>query len=207
MRSAASPPDVVELLHAIARAMQRRSVRWYVFGAQAAIVYGRPRMTADVDVAVELPGGAAPSELVVELAAESIALRFEPSPAFLAETRLLPMVHAPSGLPIDMLITGPGLEEEFLDRARSIELGGVAIPIVSAEDLLAMKLLAGRRKDLDDARGVLSAQAGSLDLSRTRDVLAALEAALGDTRLLRRLERLLRTAKPRGTARKPRGRA
>lgn len=192
MRSAASRPAVVELLHALARGMQRGGLRWYVFGAQAASVHGRPRMTADVDVAVELGRGTA-HDLARELATEGIVLRFEPSATFLAETRLLPMVHAPSGLPADVLVTGPGLEEEFLERARVIEVDGVPIPFVSAEDLVAMKILAGRRKDLDDVRGVLAAQSGKLDLARTRDVLAALEAALDEPRLLRRLDRLLGT--------------
>ena len=61
----------------------------------------------------------------------------------------------------------------------------------SPEDLVAMKILAGRRKDLDDVRGVLLEQAERLDLERTRDVLGALEAALDDARLLRRLDRQL----------------
>jgi predicted nucleotidyltransferase len=196
MRSAASRPAVVELLHALARVMQHLSARWYVFGAQAASVHGRPRMTADVDVAVELRV-ASSHDLVRELATDEIVLRFEPSTAFLAETRLLPMVHATSGLPVDVLVTGPGLEEEFLDRARLVEVDGVAVPFVSAEDLVAMKILAGRRKDLDDVRGVLAAQAGKLDLERTRDVLAALEAALDEPRLLRRLDRLLGSARAR----------
>ncbi len=69
--------------------------------------------------------------------------------------------------------------------------GGVEVPIVSPEDLVAMKILAGRRKDLDDVRGVLLEQAERLDLERTRDVLGALEAALDDARLLRRLDRQL----------------
>ena len=194
MRSDASRPSIVELLAAFGRAMSDRGWRWYVFGAQAAIVYGRPRLTADVDIAVELVG-APVAELLAALARESIVLRFEPSPELLETARLLPLRHAPTGLPVDVVLTGAGLEEEFLERARAVDLGGVFVPIVSAEDLVVMKVLAGRRKDLADVRGVLIEQAGKLDVARIRELLSALESALGDVRLVRRLDRLLRAAR------------
>src|SRR5688572_3340865 len=98
MHSDASRPSVVELLAAFDRAMRDRVWRWYVFGAQAAIVYGRPRLTADVDVAVELAGAGA-GDLVRALASESIVLRFEPSPELLKQAKLLPMRHEPTRLP------------------------------------------------------------------------------------------------------------
>jgi hypothetical protein len=173
--------------------MRARRRRWYVFGAQAAVAYGRPRMTADVDVTVELEG-AAPPDLVAELEPHGFELRFPLSEGHLAEARLLPMVHAPTAMPLDLLIAGPGLEEEFLARACPVDVGGVEVPMISVEDLIAVKVLAGRRKDLEDVRGVLIEQRGRVDLARTRDVLSALEAALGERKLLPRLARLLRAA-------------
>jgi hypothetical protein len=47
-------PAPVELLAAFDHAMRSRGWRWYVFGAQAVVAYGRPRMTADVDLTVDL---------------------------------------------------------------------------------------------------------------------------------------------------------
>src|SRR4029079_19569372 len=105
-----------------------------------------------------------------------------------------PMVHAPTAMPLDLVIAAPGLDEEFLERARLLDLGGVEVPVVSAEDLVAMKLLAGRRKDLEDVRGVLAEQRGRLDLARVRAVLASFEEALGERVLLAKLERMVRAA-------------
>src|SRR6185503_1904376 len=48
-------PAVVDALHRIAAAMREVGIRWYLFGAQAAIVWGSPRLSADVDVTVDLP--------------------------------------------------------------------------------------------------------------------------------------------------------
>ena len=44
-----------ELLAALARVFRPRRIRWYVFGAQAAIVYRSARMTMDVDVTLAAP--------------------------------------------------------------------------------------------------------------------------------------------------------
>jgi predicted nucleotidyltransferase len=182
-----------ELFAAFGRLMNERRWRWYVFGAQAVIAYGRPRLTADVDVTVE-PTGAAPAELITALASHGFALRFPMSIEHLHDARLLPMVHAPTAMPVDLVIAAPGLDEEFLERACLLDLGGVEVPVVSVEDLVAMKILAGRRKDIEDVRGVLAEQRGRMDLDRVRDVLASFEAALDEHKLLGRLERLVRAA-------------
>jgi hypothetical protein len=41
---------VAELLHRLATVMAERQLPWYLFGAQAAIIWGSPRLSADVDV-------------------------------------------------------------------------------------------------------------------------------------------------------------
>ena len=41
-----------EALAGLVSVMQRLDARWCILGAQAAIVHGRPRMTADIDVTV-----------------------------------------------------------------------------------------------------------------------------------------------------------
>src|SRR4051794_11489826 len=116
MRPDASRPAAAEALAAFRRAARRGGWRWYVFGAQAVVAYGRPRMTADVDVAVDL-AGAKPSALVAELARAGLALRFPFGKRRLADARLLPVVHRATSLPVDVMITGPGLDDEFLARA------------------------------------------------------------------------------------------
>ena len=169
--------------------MRRRRLRWYVFGAQAAVAYGRPRMTADVDVAVA-PGRVAVDALLSILQQAGIRLRLQLSEGFLRDASLLPMVHVRTALPIDVVLVGRGLQQEFVARRRRVDVGGVRVPMISPEDLVATKVLAGRRKDIEDIRGVLLEQQ-RFDFTRVRDVLGRLERALGDGRLLRRFERLV----------------
>lgn len=56
-------------------------------------------------------------------------------------------------LPLDVALTGSGLEDEFLNRVKPTEVGGATIPLIDLADLIA-KILAGRPKDIDDARNL-----------------------------------------------------
>lgn len=149
-------------------------------------------MTADVDVTVDLKEMGTLA-FVEELERAGFALRIELGEEFLREARLLPLVHVATGMPIDLVIAGSNLHAEFLDRRRVVDIGGVRVPMISPEDLIVTKVLAGRPKDLEDVRGVLL-ERPDVDLSHVRELLGVLEAALGDDRLLPRLDRLLRKA-------------
>jgi hypothetical protein len=78
-----------------------------------------------------------------------------------------------------------------LARAVSRTLQGPQVPVAAPEDLIVMKVLAGRRKDEEDVTAVLSAQRGRLDLELIRDTLRALTEALAQDDLLPTFERLL----------------
>jgi hypothetical protein len=171
--------------------MRAQGWRWYVFGAQAVLVHGRPRLTADVDAAVDA-AGAEPAAVAGAVAAHGFALRFPLSDEHLRDARLLPLLHAPTEMPLDLVLTSGELDRAFVDRARPRDVGGTLVPVISAEDLVAMKVLAGRRKDLEDVRGVLMEQGEHIDAARIRDVLAAMEAVVGEGTLLPKFERLAR---------------
>jgi predicted nucleotidyltransferase len=89
-------------------------------------------------------------------------------------------------------LAGSSLEEEFLQRARIVDVGGVRVPVIAPEDLIVTKLLAGRPKDLEDARTVLIAQGNDLDVSRVHAVLRMIETALDRRDLEPQLDALLR---------------
>ena len=56
--------------------------------------------------------------------------------------------------------------------------------MISPEDLIVTKVLAGRSKDIEDVRCVLRERAESLDISRIRGTLRLLEEALAQSDLL-----------------------
>ncbi len=182
-----------ELLAALRVAFDRLGVRWYLFGAQAVIAYGAPRLTADADVTVEL-GPHTAETLVAELAGNGFWLRVRNVADFVQRTRVLPFVHAPSELPLDVVLAGPGPEELFLTRVRLVRFGDVEVPVIAPEDLVAVKILAGRPQDLHDAAGIVRAISDELDLGLVRRTLALLEGALDRRDLIPELERIVRRA-------------
>ncbi len=163
---------------------------WCVFGAQAVQVWGLPRLTADVDVTARLPRNDA-AGFVSAMSSAGFDLRVRDIDDFVKRTRVFPFVHRETRIPLDVVLAGPGLEEEFLERARPIDLGGVTVPVISPEDLLVTKVLAGRPKDIEDVRGILRERAKELDLVRVRRILGLLEEALGQNDLKPLLDREL----------------
>ena len=86
---------------------------------------------------------------------------------------------------MDVVLGGPGLEQDFLERAVIVEVAGTKVPFISAEDLVVTKLLAGREKDLEDIRGVLAERNDILNISGIRELLRQVEDALGRSDLVR----------------------
>jgi hypothetical protein len=200
-----SPENTLaDLLAALSRVMPECCEGWYLFGAQAVQVWGAPRLTADVDVTVRLRGEDS-AGFVAQMREEGFELRVRDIDGFVKKTRVFPFVHLASAIPVDVVLAGPGLEEEFLKRARPVDLGGVTLPVISPEDLIVTKVLAGRPKDLEDIRGVLRARLEILDLPGIRRMLRLLEQALGQKDLKLIFENAL-TAVRRDRKKRSRGR-
>lgn len=178
-----SPVGPADLLVDLARGLSDLGVQWYVFGAQAVLLWGRPRMTTDVDATVRL-GSLDNSALVDALTQRGFTARFDVQPEFVTRTRVLPLVHSPSGMALDLVIAGPGLEDEFIARAVRVQVGDVLVPVISPEDLIVTKVLAGRSKDIEDIRGVLDERGDRLALDHVRHTLQLLGDALGQSDLL-----------------------
>lgn len=184
-----SSPDL-DALAALDRAFTTAGTRWYVFGAQAAIVHGVARLTEDVDVTVDA-SGLETRELVDALVQEGFEIRVADIDEFAARTRVLPMAHIAARIPVDVVLAGPGLEERFFERAVRMPVGGgLEVPVACVEDIIAMKILASRPKDLDDVLALLVIAGDGLDRPRVESMLGLLEAALDRSDLLPALDEL-----------------
>lgn len=165
--------------------------RWCLIGAQAAICHGSTRATLDVDLSLLAEPADIPA-LRERLAAHNILPRIPDALEFAARTRMFLLWHAPSAIPIDLVLAGPGLEEAFIANATMVSLFGRDIPVLSASDVVSSKIFAGRPRDLDDVRAVL--QASTVDPARIREALGLLEQALDRRDLLPVFEREWRHA-------------
>lgn len=183
-----------EALAAFALLAKRVGLRWYVFGAQAVNLHGFPRATADLDLTIDL-GKRPLAAFLSKLARSGFKPRFD-DPAVVAAARVIPVVHTASGLPIDLVLAGPGLEQTFLDEVEMHALTATKIPVLSIENLIVTKVLAGRPRDKEDVREIV-AGTRSIDHAKIESLLDALEDALDQSDLRPLYTQLRADATPR----------
>lgn len=178
-----------ETLRVLDEVFAAQAIEWYLFGAQAVAVRGAPRATQDVDVTIFVDRTGIHG-LVNALLDQGIRHRYPEIADELLESGLvLPLVHE-SGMEIDIVLAHSGLEELTKQRATPLWIEGVEVPVAHATDLVVMKVLAGRGKDLDDVRSLLAS--GDVHLAEAKDLLRQLEEALDHQGLLPSLEAALR---------------
>lgn len=181
---------VVDVLVDLARALEPLRVRWMLIGAQAVTRWGGVRATEDIDVAVEceLRGGRA---MLARVSEAGFAHRYPDIVEELLEGgAVFPLRHVASGFEVDLVLANSGLEALALSRVVEWLVAGARVPVAHPTDLVVMKILAGRGKDLEDVAALLAT--GKVDATEVRDLLGQLEEALAQSDLLPRFEAALR---------------
>lgn len=147
-------PRVLRALRAGHEALDRLGVRHLLVGGLAVGIYGRVRVTKDVDFLV---GPEAFDEV-------GTLVSFRPGVPLSAE-----------GVPIDSILA-PTEHEAVLGAALADPLMVDGIPVIRVEELIYMKLIASRRQDLADVVSML--READVDVARTRALLDAAEPSL-----------------------------
>ena len=135
--------------------------RFCFIGGLAVQRWGRPRMTADVDLTVITGfGGEAP---VVDTLLAKLTGRIPDARAFALQHRTL-LLAASNGVHADVALGAMPFEERSVQRASAFEVSpGETVTTCSAEDLVVHKAFAGRAQDWLDIEGIIQRQGDSLD--------------------------------------------
>lgn len=148
------PTSLVTALDALQRSLDSAGIPMVVVGGVAASLLGRPRLTRDIDALVDLP-----DERWVELLAAAHRLGIEPridAPLeFAARSRVLLLRHVPSQIDIDVILGALPFEREAVAAGRTHSLGPIEVRLPRIEDLMIMKALAQRPRDLIDLEALL----------------------------------------------------
>lgn len=132
-----------------------------IVGAVAVGAWGRPRATADIDVTVLLDEAG-----LEELGRAAQTLGLEIDHQWLQWNPLLQGLHvrmAAAGVVVDAMRPRDDHEATAIQRRRVLTVAGQRIWFASPEDLILMKLKAGRPRDFEDAVSVIVAQRDALD--------------------------------------------
>lgn len=160
-----------------------------VIGGLAVAARGRPRMTGDADLTIAMPRDGEEELIRRCLAAGFRALPEEPL-EFVRTRRVLPL-EADDGSRVDAIVAGSPYEIEAIGRSTDVVVHGVILRVACAEDVVIHKLVAGRERDIDDARSVVRRNGASFDRELVRSVVLPLAAAIADDGLMRRMEDVL----------------
>jgi hypothetical protein len=165
-------------------------VPFAVIGGIAATLRGEPRFTADIDfvIGIDVAGGL---RLLAALEGSDFAPLFPDAADVVRTSFILPMRHRRTRVKVDLAIGLSGFERQVIDRARPEELGSLRVPVATAEDLLVMKVLAARPRDMEDARAIVLKQGAELSWDYVLKTGKALEEAVGQD-LLSQLSALRR---------------
>ena len=170
-----------QLLERIALNLEERQIPYMVIGGQAVLLYGEPRFTRDVDITL----GVGPDRLSDLLSlAQSMGWRVlvEKPEEFVQRTLVLPLVDAESGFRIDLIFSYSPYERQAMERVHRVRMGKAMVRFAAAEDVVVLKVVAGRPRDLEDVRTILLKNC-ELDLAYIRDWLAEFDRSLGGTYL------------------------
>lgn len=134
-----------------------------IIGGVASSLLGQPRLTADIDATVVLDDDDV-DQFLLAASAQGLSPRIARSAEFMRRSAMLLLKHDATGVPIDINQGRLLFEVQAAARAKTQRLGAISIPIPTPEDLIIMKAVAHRPKDIEDIRGILESQA-RLDVS------------------------------------------
>lgn len=166
--------ETSELIRHAVVAFDRLRIRYFVTGSVAAIFYGEPRFTNDVDIVVELPFGRI-HDLCAAFPAPEFYVSEESARRAVANSSQFNVIHPGSGLKLDLMIAEPSTfnTSRF---ARSRVLGAIpdaAVLFASPEDIILKKLDYYREghseKHLRDIAGIFRVSGSELDRDYIRD--------------------------------------
>jgi hypothetical protein len=184
----ALPGEQTEALVILAAALDAVGVEYYVTGSVAAAVYGMARMSADIDVVIDVPPPHE-REPLARVLSEDFDVEADTVLEALREPRMFNLLTKHTVAKIDIIPRNRMLDpEEVLERRRRVELpDGSLVSVISPEDRIISKLHWSKDSKSDmqkrDIQWVLGREGTDIDYVTSR------AAALGLSDWLREIRR------------------
>lgn len=135
-----------------------------IIGGIAVSLLGKPRLTNDVDAIILLSIDKIP-ELLKIAKNEGILPRIKNAEEFARKNRVILLRHQESEMNIDISLGILSFEEEAVSRSQVIQIGSLSLRLPTPEDLIILKAVAHRPKDMLDIQAIVES---SPDLDRKR---------------------------------------
>ena len=178
-------PDPAELAVLIARQLENAGIPYAIGGAIAYGYWGNPRGTRDLDVNLFVSADRA-GPAIDTLVYAGVRLDRDRVIASAQERGDARVFY--EDVPIDLFFISIPLHESAAERTVQVTLLGQTIRVLSAEDLVVLKLLFFRGKDLVDIERIVAIQGVKLDRDYVRRWL--LECVSADAERVRKWDEI-----------------
>jgi predicted nucleotidyltransferase len=158
---------------------------YIIIGGIAASTIGEPRVTVDIDIN---------KEDVPDFLNKAKKAGFKvPLKKCIESVKRMGVFQISFGdYHIDFIIASTELEKEVFERAKTLKLYGIKTFFPSSEDLILLKIIPGRDKDLLDVKSIILRHKGKLDTRYLKTWARKLCDEAEDMRIWNVLDKLLK---------------
>jgi len=145
-----------------AQCLDRQKVPYMIIGGQAVLLYGRPRLTRDIDITLGVDTDKLAS---IEGVCEKLKLRIlvEDAKDFAQDTKVLPTEEPHSKVRVDFIFSFTPYEAQAIKNAKKVLMDDYPVKFASCEDLIIHKMVAGRAIDEEDVASILAKNRDTID--------------------------------------------
>lgn len=169
--------------------LKSEDVKGIIIGGIAVSILGRPRVTQDIDSVVIVKPEFL-DKFIKSGAKYGFIPRIKDIIAFTKKTNVILMKHKAANIDVDISMGFLPFEYEAIKRTVWMKIGKFSLPLPTPEDLIIMKAIAHRQRDLLDIESILDVNP-KLDLKRIRKWVGEFSSVLEMPEILNDLEKIL----------------
>lgn len=158
---------VLQALHDVWQTLSPLQLPMAVCGGLALAAWQHPRGTRDVDLLISLEA-ANIDQLLAALSQAGFRQKNDPAVLSVGKQQIVQLLYEPPetfvDLQVDLLIAESAFQQSALSRRQPFPFNGIEAAVLTPEDLILLKLSAGRIIDLADAVAVLRANRDAMDI-------------------------------------------
>jgi hypothetical protein len=179
--------DFIETVKAALEALESADAQYALIGGLAAILYGRPRTTTDIDIIINFDE-TDPVKTGESFRKEGFEVRETDIQEALTERSRFTVFDAKSPYRLDIQGIYNALDMASFKRRRKDMVFGIRTWVESPEDLIIAKLVYGSSQDLEDDIAILIRQKSRLNTEYLRRQAAKNKVSSKLTKLLESIE-------------------
>ena len=179
------------LIRKIAEQLDKENIPYMIIGGQAVLIYGRPRLTRDIDITLGIDTD---KFSFIEKVCNNLKLRLlvENPENFAGKTKVLPAEEPESKIRVDFIFSFTPYEAQAIKNAKQIQVSDYPVNFASREDVIIHKMVAGRAVDEEDVKSILTKKSQTIDLEYIKKWLSEFAKIQEYSGILEQFNRLLK---------------